>query len=204
MQKRFLFLALNFIFAFGILFASIFRSTSADFVFSQSPSNIDAIIPHVEYDLPGTGVVGPEDALWVLEAARDKVILSATLDNVSKAEILLTLGDKRLAYAEQMASRGQVEESISVIKKAVMYHEESLNYLRLASEKGHKPLSLVERLSSASLKDREVIENIYFMSQGEDRPRVSHINDSAKLVYDKSSQLLLELGSTPITSPFTN
>lgn len=202
MGKRIVFFTINFLVAFGVLFASIFRSTSVHYAFSQSPGSIDTNIPQVDYNLPGTGAVSPDDPLWIFEVLRDKAWLNTTLDNTHKAEILILLADKRIAYAEQMANRGQASEAVPVAKKAEIYLESAYNHVRLAKEAGDNPEEICRRLGLSSLKHRQIIEEIYFKAPVEEHTTIAHINDTPKLIYEYANQILTEVGASTVQSPF--
>lgn len=204
MGKRLIVFAAVFIFAFGILFASIMQSSSVRYAFSQSPSDIPSSVPDIDYFLPGTGLIGPDDLLWELEVLRDKVWLTATQDSFNKSEILLLLADKRISYAQQLAARDNYSEAIEVAEKAEMYLDDAYKTLRSDNVTMDDCRDYCRELSLSALKHRELLEKMYSTAPDDARPWISEITNTSKNVYEHMTHLMNELGLSPVANPFGN
>lgn len=202
MGKRLLVPVTTFILAFGVLFASILQSSAVTEVFSQEPTEMDLSIPEVDYQLPGTGAIGPEDLLWMGEVLRDKVWLATTLDVTEKSELLLLLADKRIAYAQALAERGAFEEAIVVSRKAEMYLVDAVKTAKNIENHADMDHELCVTLANASLKHREILERIYSIAPDDARPVINEINDMAKWSYEHTSHMLHEFNLSSPTNPF--
>jgi len=202
MGKKLVFYSVVFALAFIVLFASIFRSASVNYAFGESETSLsDKDIPQIDYQLPGTGAVGPDDPVWFLEVLRDKVQLTFTQNNLEKAKLLLLTADKRIAYAEQLKHRKQIGEAISVAEKAEIYLNASYEQIKLDRSDTNW---FMKELSLASLKHREILEKMYLQFPDEARPRITTILNTTKNVFEKSTHRLNELQSSVVITPFSD
>lgn len=186
------------------LFISIFRTARPRYSFKLAPTpvpqNSEQI--NINYTLPATGFIGPESLLWPIEVFRDKLWLAVTLNPVKKAEILLLLSDKRLSSAIELAEKNKYDQATPVIIKSEMYLRQSLDELEKASGEGYEVLGFAGHLSLASLKHREVLEEILTQSPEDAKPIIIKTLDNAKFVYESIMHLSQEHGRTLPPNPF--
>ncbi|KKR63366.1 MAG: hypothetical protein UU02_C0026G0009 [Candidatus Woesebacteria bacterium GW2011_GWA1_40_43] len=102
-MKNFLLVAAIFIFAFAVLFISIFDSSAINYPVSQSPYQplVGSKAPEINYHLPYSGNVLPDSPLWPLKALRDKVWIGVTTSHLRRAELALLFSDKRLVMTQR-------------------------------------------------------------------------------------------------------
>ncbi len=192
-------------FALVILFISVYKASTLKYDFQYLP-NISAtkIIKGVDYNLPYPGNVHPNSILWPVKVMRDKALLLFKQDYLSKAEISLLLADKRLGSSIVMYRRGDYENGVVAAKKSGMYLENSYNYMIEAKEQGVDVKEFANTLAMASLKHWQVLESLRISSPEDAQPIINQINDYARLVNEKTTQLLNESGQTPPPNPFNN
>lgn len=163
MFQRILLTVALLVFASGVLVTSILRTVSPTFVFSQvskaTPSPT-AKAQGVEYYLAYPGIL-PDHFLWPAKAARDRIWLFLTTDPLKKSELLLLLADKGIGAAQVLAQGGKPELAGVSAQKAEKYLEEAVKYEEIARNKGADVDKLLDRLALATLKHREILEEMY-------------------------------------------
>jgi len=195
----FLFLALL------ILFASIYKTASLSYNFKYQPNITSAkVVAWVDYELPYPGNVHPNSVLWPLKVIRDKFALSLKQSFLSKAETSLLLADKRLGSSVVMYREGDYENGVVAAKKSGMYLENSYQYMLKAQNAGEDTGEFSHTLALASLKHWQVLESLRASSPEDAQPVVNQINDYARMVYEKTTQIINASGSTPPPNPFQN
>ena len=192
------------VFAAGVLAASIFRTITPQYAFSQTarPGAVLSLEKEpVEYYLPYPGIL-PDHFLWPLKAARDQIWLFLTTDSLKKGEIYLLFADKRLGAAKALLEGGKTELAIPTLTKAEMYLESAAEEERKARGEGKDTGSLPETLALASLKHREILEELYIKAPDEARPIIAEALNSPKNIYDNLKSDLRSLGKPIPPSPF--
>ncbi len=192
-------------FALAILFTSVYKASSLQYDFQYLP-NVTAtkVINKVDYNLPYPGNIHPNSILWPIKVVRDRVLLLFKQNSLSKAEASLLLADKRLGSSIVMYRKGDYESGVAAAKKSGMYLENSYNYMIKAKEEGVSVEEFAYTLAVASLKHWQVLEDLRSSSPEDAQPIVNQINDYARMVYEKTTQLLNESGKTPPPNPFKN
>ncbi len=191
--------------ALVILFISIYRAASVRYYFHYPPSIATAeVVQKVDYDLPYPGNVHPNSVLWPIKVVRDRIWLGLKQNPLSKAETSLLLADKRLGSSMAMYQSGDYEKGVVAAKKSGMYLENSYNYMLEAKEEGEDVVEFASTLARASLKHWQVLESLRMASPEDAQPVVNQINDYARGVYEKTTQLLNECGKSPPPNPFVN
>jgi len=187
-----------------ILTISIFRSAAVHYSFKLSSGEpvMKETEGIVDYSLPYPGKVTPESLLWPLKVVRDKAWVLANSDPLRKADVLLLLSDKRLLMGKGIVEKGKMDLGVSVLVKSGMYLDDSLKMVEMAQRKGMSTSEFLGRFSLASLKHREVLEIIYNLVPEDGRPVVSKLIGKTNSAYEKSSQLLHEIGREPAKNPF--
>jgi len=207
MWRKILFAVVVLTFAFAILLLSIFRTAAVRYEVKDNPNSPNTGIPEnngkvVDYYLPYPGNVLPDSPFWEVKAIRDKIWLSITTNPTRKAELMLLFADKRLGSAKELFDKGNINEGITTLSKAEKYLEESL-----AQEKKNRSIGLdtaefLIRLSKASLKHYEVMEEIKAMVADDVKPVVISFEVYPQKIFEQSRNSLLETGITPPENPF--
>lgn len=198
------------VFGLAVLFTSIFRTASPQYVFSQAGSvagaTDSATLLEVDYYLPYPGML-PDHFLWPVKALRDKLWLLVLRDPAKKAEVLLLFADKRIGMARELIRGGKPELGVSAATKGEKYLEAAFEEEEKAAKKGIDTGQFLERLAQASLKHQEVLGSLMLIAPEDARPVINQTLDYPKRVYEKTSQRLNEVKRpipvmpTPTPSP---
>lgn len=192
------------VFAGGVLFVSVFRTVAPDYAFSQAPyRNVKTPIVDepVEYYLVYPGVL-PDHFLWPLKVARDQIWLFLTTDPLKRSELLLLFADKRLGAAKALLEGGKTGLAVTSAQKAEQYLEQSVEQEMEARSKGKDTGGLLDRLSIATLKHREILEEMYAKAPDEARPRIAESINLPKKLFDSTKESLRSLSRPIPKSPF--
>jgi KaiC/GvpD/RAD55 family RecA-like ATPase len=189
MFKKVLLIIAALIFAFGVLFTSMMRTSAQSLAQSYQVEPISATATdeaatgeaegtpaaeEVEYQFPYPGIL-PDHFLYPLKMIRDRIWLFLTTDSLKRAELLLVYADKRLWAAQMLLDKGKEDLAVTTATKAEKYLEQAANQGEAAKKAGKEAEAFLGKLSQASLKHEEVLLGI--------RERVS---DEAKEVIEKA------------------
>jgi hypothetical protein len=206
MWRKLSVVSLVLVFAFGILFLSIFRTADVkyDFGGSTSPQTIKTEEGEIviDYYLPYPGSVLPDNPFWPVKAARDRIWLMLTTNPTRKVELKLLFADKRLGAARILFENGNPEIGLSTLSKAEKYLEEAGMQEKESRDKGYDTTELLQRLSKASLKHYQVIQEILKIAPDEAGPTLSESLNYSKSTYSDARDALLEKGISPTENPF--
>lgn len=206
MYRRYLYGIFAFALGFGILSVSLLRSSSSVFAFSTprpSPTPV-AIKPiEVNYALPYPGKILPGDILWPFKAARDRILLIATVNHLKRAEMALSLADKRLVAGEEIVKSGDQNLGFSVINKAGKYLEMAASEERNARQEGQDTFSFLFTLANSSLKHRELLEKHFDTSaSAEVKMELGKTINYSNGIYRDAKETLISAGKEAPKSPF--
>lgn len=208
MLRRIVTYVAAFSFAFLILFTSVFRIASIKYVFSQSPtpvpeaqSNNDKPLD-INYELPYPGGILPDNFLWPVKVLRDRAWISFSTNPLKKAQVLLLLSNKRLNSALVLFKEGKSDLGASVLTKAEKYLEEAQKEERKAHAKGMDTVSFLQDYSLATLKHREVMDDILLIAPEDAKPMIVKTQNYPKKLFQLSRDSLLEAGTTAPSDPF--
>jgi Domain of unknown function (DUF5667) len=206
LRQTVLFIA-AFTFAFLILFTSVFKIAAIKYVFSQTPTPTPAPLGKekeidINYELPYPGGILPDSFLWPVKALRDRAWVSLSLNPLKKAQVLLLLSNKRLNSALLLFKDGKSDLGASVLTKAEKYLEESQKEERMAHDKGIDTVGFLKDYSLATLKHREVMDEIINLAPEDAKPMVVVYENYPKKLYQLSRDALLQAGTTAPTDPF--
>lgn len=197
------------IFAFGVLFASIFRTAAVKYDFKQVsklPSEGIKVLGEetveIDYFLAYPGKVLPDSPLWPIKAIRDRIWLWTTTNPSRKAELKLLFADKRLGSAKVLFEKSKPEIAYSTLTKAEKYLEEAGVAERQNRQKGIDTSEFLQSLAKASLKHAEVMEYFLTIAPEDAKPGIIQTEDYAKRVYNDTRNALFEKGLTPPENPF--
>ena len=205
MLRRFFAVVIIFLTAFGILFTSLFKTASVKYVFSQEPSKISnqpSKKVEIDYVLPYPGRILPDHPLWLVKALRDRLWLMLTTNPSRKAELKLLFADKRLAMSKILFEKDKPEIAFSTLTKAEKYLEGA--YLQEEKNRNKKidTSAFLTTLAKASLKHRQVIEEILAIAPEDAKPEIVKVIDYSKTVYEKTMHALQEKGLPIVENPF--
>lgn len=112
-----------------------------------------------DYQLPYAGIL-PDNPLYILKTARDRIISFLISDSVKKAEFNLLQADKRLQSGLQLFERGKEELAEETISKGENYFEEGLKEIEKGKKEGRDVNFLIEKATRSVKKHREVAEGL--------------------------------------------
>ena len=210
MFRKILIAACTLTFAFTVLFSSVLKSTSLKYAFSGSTSPTPAGVlsaleesdKEIDYVLPYPGVILPDHTLWSFKVLRDKAWFYLTLNSNRKAELALLFADKRLLSSKILFEREKAELAFSTFTKAEKYLEEASILERENRENDLDTSEFLTRLANASLKHRQVAEEILLIAPEDARPGIILTQDYSKNIYNTSRAALLEKNLPVPQNPF--
>ena len=212
MFRRFVIVLSTLVFSFSILFVSILRTASVRYSFSKVSANLSDETSDkernnlnqmkIDYQLAYPGVVLPNSPLWPLKAARDKLWLLLTSNTSKKAELNLLFADKRLGAARILFENKEYEIGFATLTKAEKYLEQAGNIESDIRSKGGDTTELSNTLVKASLKHRQVIENIILMAPEDAKPKIIELENYAIKVYQTKLDVLKTKGLPLPENPF--
>lgn len=194
--------------AFGILFASVLRTASVKYVFSQSPSDdvvLEGLVdgkPSIDYNLAYPGKILPDHPLWSIKALRDRVWLLLTSNVAKKAELKLLFSDKRLGASKALFEKDKPELAYTTLTKGEKYLEEAMESERQARGSEMDTYEFLKRLANAALKHREVIDQILILAPEDAKPEIIKTRDYSTQVYRNARDALYEGGMEAPENPF--
>lgn len=118
---------------------------------------------HSDYVLPHPGIL-PTHPLYSLKMVRDRIHLIVTFNSTARAQLLLSYADKRIAAAEALAMRGDLDESLTVATKAEDYLFQAI--IGTSKLNADEQSLQFDRLKQTLLKHEEIIEKIDRLSPG--------------------------------------
>ena len=206
MYRRILLVVSTLVFAFAILFTSVLRTASVKYVFSQETEiqeegqENESI--EIDYVLPYPGRITPDSPLWPIKAFRDKLWLMLTSNPDRKAELKLLFADKRLAMSKTLFERDKSEIAFSTLTKAEKYLEEACVIEQESRQKGTDTSVFLTTLSKASLKHRQMIDEMLIIAPEDARPGIRRVQDYSKETYKNTRNALREKGIPIVKNPF--
>jgi hypothetical protein len=190
--------------AIVILIVSILRSASVKYSFSLPPtiSTTQQDQINIDYELASPGNVLPGDPLWSLKSARDKLWLAISPSPSRKAELSLLFSDKRLGAAKILFEEGSFESGFMALMKGERYLESAFEYAETAKDRGEDMTTGLTRIAVASLKHREVIDELLLIAPEDAKPEIIKTQDISRNVYKLTRDELNEMGRPVPKSPF--
>jgi hypothetical protein len=206
MYKRILIVVSTLVFAFAILFTSVFRTASVKYVFSQETQIQEEgqgnEIAEIDYVLPYPGRISPDSPFWPIKALRDRLWLLLTSNPSRKAELKLLFADKRIAMSKALFEKDKSEIAFSTLTKAEKYLEEACTAEQENRQNGMDTSEFLTILSKASLKHRQVINEILTIAPEDARPGISRVQDYSKETYNRTRNALQGKGLPIVENPF--
>lgn len=211
MLKRIALILSALVLAFGILFISILKTASINYSFSKTTNLENGSAPavlgeqekvEIDYYLPYPGRILPDHFLWPLKALRDKIWLFITTDAGRKVELKLLCADKRLAMSKMLFEKDKAEIGFSTLKKAEMYLEEASVQEEKNRKEGLDTSDSLTKLAKASLKHRQMMDEILVIAPEDAKPKIISAQDISKSVFEKKRDALMEKGLPIPQNPF--
>ncbi|MCB1118282.1 MAG: hypothetical protein KDK50_06870 [Chlamydiia bacterium] len=198
MQQRLLALPVIF-FALIILLISFYRASELRFNFSPTPAPNPISIKienPIEYKLPEAGWLNPQNPVWPIRAAFDKLRLAFTIGESQKAGVLLYLADHRLAQSVQLAKDGEFDKSVSTLTKAEKYLEAAMQAEYKARIDGAQTGELMNKIYLASIAHKQNIEQISSISPDDARSYVVKIMNYPNMVLEQVSPMIVAVDNS--------
>ncbi|MEK7550274.1 MAG: DUF5667 domain-containing protein [Patescibacteria group bacterium] len=187
----------TFAIAFAILSISVLESASPHYAFAApSPSSQPTLGTQeitVDYILPYPGRILPDSSFWFLKAIRDKVWLTLTKNHLRRAELSLLFADKRLSMSKTLFERQKAELAFSTLTKAEKYLEMAMF---------EDDTTYLIKLATASLKHKQVIEEILKVAPEDAKPGIIKIQIYSENIYIQTKNALNSKGITSPINPF--
>ena len=196
--------------AFIILSISVLRSSiirpSID-VYSATPKpelKADTQDSKIEimYVMPFPGRILPDSPFWPIKALRDKLWMGVTTNPMRKAELSLLFADKRLMASYELFRINKPLLALSTLTKAGKYLEEGGVIEKNERQRGLDTKSFLFTLATASLKHREVIEEMLNIVPDDVKPEVIKAEDYSRNVYKQCRDALQSQGVSAPENPF--
>jgi hypothetical protein len=114
----------------------------------------------VVYQLPYPGLL-PDHPLYPLKTIRDWIVIFFNRESLKKADLYLLNSDKKASMALLLIQKGKYQLAITTLSKGEKYFLKIPPLLKEAKKRGITPSSeLIEKLKTANLKHKEVIDEI--------------------------------------------
>lgn len=208
MVKKILTISFILVVAFGILLVSVLRTASVRYTFSQrspvfSGPQVLGQETQIDYILPYPGKILPDHPLWFIKALRDRFWLLVTTNPTRKAELNLLFADKRLVMSKMLFEKEKPSLAYATLTKAEKYLEKASDLERKnRQEKGIDTTEFLVVLAKASLKHREVINEMLVIAPEDAKPEIIKTRDYSIRVFNEARNALQEKGVTPPENPF--
>lgn len=159
---------MKFVHRVGIFFAAFFLGASS--IFAQTPvPSISLPVPIMtknDYVLPYPGIL-PDHPLYILKRARDRILDFLIIDPLRKAEFYILQADKRLGMGALLFDKGKEGEAMQSIMQGEKYlFQASENLITLKNSSKEIPGYIIERLTKASIKHKEVLTEMFVKASG--------------------------------------
>ena len=153
--------------------------------------------------LPYPGQILPDNWLWYVKAARDRVQYLITTDPLKKADLALLFSDKRLSASLILFQNKKPDLAVSTLTKGEKYLELAATDEETARKAGMNTNDFLVKLANASLRHRQVIEEQIMPLTPEDiKPEVVKAEDYSKNTYKSCRDVLGSKGIVPPKDPF--
>lgn len=149
--------AFVFVLFFTFFFSSVVLAQAQEEVTpTSSVSATPTGTPTIEYALPYPGLL-PDNPLYFLKAARDRLIEFLITDPSKKSEFYLLSSDKRISTGRALIEKGKDKDGVLYISKSSNYMSQAITQADKARERG----KLLEgNILTSIKKHKEVIEEL--------------------------------------------
>ncbi len=193
--------------AFAILVVSLFKSATVKYAFGAAiptPSaNVKADNFQIDYFLPYPGKILPSSPLWSIKAVRDFLWYHLTTNPLKRAEIALLFSDKRIGSSQVLFENKNSDLGLTTLTKSEKYLETAFQDEEDARKRGMDTSNFLTKYSLASLKHRQVIDQILKTAPEDAKPGIIKAQDYSKNGYKFSRDVLNSKGIPVPKSPFS-
>lgn len=112
--------------------------------------------PILEYTLPYPGIL-PDHPLYIIKAARDRILLFFTSNPERRVHLNLLFADKRLVMGQLLWEKGSKDLAVTTISKAEKYLLAASLELISLKKQNNLPPGLADKLELAAQKHEEII-----------------------------------------------
>jgi hypothetical protein len=204
MFRKFVFGLISFALAFVVLSVSVIESISVNYVFA-TPIPVGVLGTssyNIEYYAPYPGRIRPDNILWPVKAGRDRLQYLLTPNPLRKAELALRFSDKRVVFSKELFEEKKPDTAFATLTKGEKYLEEAVKHEIVARERGIDTADFLQKLATASLKHRQIIEEILPFAPEDAKPGVVRVLDYSKNSYKSARDALNSLGRPVPVNPF--
>jgi len=210
MLKRIAVVLSTVILAFVILSVSVLKSSAIRpniKVYSATPKpevkeeDQDKKI-EILYVMPFCGRILPDSPFWPVKALRDKLWMGVTTNPMRKAELSLLFADKRLMSSYVLFKANKPQLALTTLTKAEKYMEEASILEKGKRGEGTDTKSFLFTLATASLKHREIIEEMLNIIPDDIKPEAIKIEEYSINIYKECREALMSQGATAPENPF--
>ena len=133
---------------------------------------------------------------------RDRIWYIVTRSPLKRAELALLFSDKRLILSKSLFEIKKPDIALSTLTKGEKYLELAVNQEKVAREKGIDTSEFLARFAMASLKHRQVIEEILILAPEDAKPEIVKMEDYSKNAYKAARDALNSKGIASPKDPF--
>lgn len=137
----------------------------------------------VDYTLPYPGML-PDNPLYVLKAARDRMIEFLISDPAKKAEFYLLSSDKRVNTGYYLILKNKDDMGVLYVSKGTNYMDKAITSAKSSGERGK---GVLQNIKTSIKKHEEVIQGLMSKVGKENRTKLN--NEIARLVKMESRLL---------------
>jgi len=142
-------------------------------------------------DLPDPGML-PDHPLYFLKSWSEGIGNLFTFGEENKAERFLNLSEKRIAEANALFEKGNLEVAEKTLQKYEEQLEKSLERSQRAKEKGINIDQLSERVSEATLKHQDVLLDNYEKVPEEARQGIERAMEGSRRGHERALEAVSE------------
>ncbi len=145
-------------FPLALLIIFVYVSVVSNYVYADEATSATSatVAAQTNYALSYPGVL-PDNPLYFLKAARDRIVSFLINDPVKRAEFDLLTSDKRIYSAQILADKKKGDLSISTLSKSNNYLDESITAANDAKKQGKDSDTVLNTLKDAIKKHQEVL-----------------------------------------------
>jgi hypothetical protein len=149
---------------FAVFFALMILIVTPSFAQSNSSATDSSqmsasMAAKTDYSLAYPGIL-PDNPLYFLKAARDKLVSFLISDDQKKEEFNLLTSDKRVNASYILATKGEAALSVTTLSKSNNYLEDAVSNLMAARKEGKDMGADTVNLRNAILKHIEIVVGI--------------------------------------------
>lgn len=145
------------------------------------------IVAKEEYFLPYPGIL-PDNILYRFKVARDQIQVWMTRSGEDKANLALSLADKRLGAAIALLDGNKGDLAVSTLTKGEKYLQQSVDEVVAMQKQGKDVKSLLLTLTKACAKHIEVEKAMLNKTAGENRIVVEQTLKMTSSLQEKVAQ----------------